>query len=193
MEERDEKALLAQKKQDLSEAGIDLEGVRRLSKRILGAIPAERLRELSDEGQVETTVAVDLTATYNAADNEGLLKIHGTLGCTVRQVCARCLVDFSTPQQVEVERLFAPGPDPAEPDSQQEMVEELTYLPDYRLNIVQVVEEELLLALPMIPLCQPDCLGLCPGCGVDLNKESCLCVAATPEGPFAVLKKLKMV
>lgn len=193
MTETNNSAPQNEKKQDLSEAGIDLEGVRRLSKRFLGHIPATRLSELSAEVQPETDVEVELTAAYNAADNEGMLQVHGTLGCAVRQVCARCLADFSSQLAVDVERSYVPGPDPAPPDSQQEMLEELTYLPDYHLSLVTVVEEELLLALPMVPLCHPDCLGLCPGCGVDLNKERCLCVAAPADGPFAVLKKLKMV
>ncbi|MBF0459820.1 MAG: DUF177 domain-containing protein [Magnetococcales bacterium] len=183
----DDAALRAQEKQNLSEAGIDLEGVRRLFKQFRGFVATAQLTGLSSEVKPEAEADVALTATFN----ERLLRVQGEVVCQVQRACARCLTDFSTRLLAEVDRLFVPGPDPAEPDSQQEMVAELTYLPGYRLAIAAVVEEELLLALPMIPLCHPECLGLCPQCGVDLNKEKCLCVETATEGPFAVLKNLK--
>jgi uncharacterized protein len=49
--------------------------------------------------------------------------------------------------------------------------------PDQReLDLDGVVREYFLLNLPPHPLCSEDCRGLCPGCGVDLNKENCSCV-----------------
>ncbi len=178
---------------NLIEAGIDLEGARRLFKRFHGFVPLSRLLELSAVAPPETDAEVNLTANLDSAADRRLLRVWGSVACLVRRVCARCLTEFSTRLTVEVERSFAPGRDPAAADSQQEMVEELTYLPDYRLSIPAMVEEELLLALPMIPLCHPDCAGLCSGCGVDLNKDKCLCVERPTEGPFALLKKLKTV
>lgn len=43
------------------------------------------------------------------------------------------------------------------------------------LDITPQVRESILLSLPMKPLCNPDCKGLCPYCGKDLNIESCEC------------------
>ena len=47
---------------------------------------------------------------------------------------------------------------------------------DY-LEIDNDVREELLLNFPMKVLCKSDCKGICPECGVDLNKEQCSCKA----------------
>ncbi|MBF0584564.1 MAG: DUF177 domain-containing protein [Magnetococcales bacterium] len=174
---------------DLSETGIDLEGVRRLFKRFCGFVARDRLSELSSEAQPETVAEVDLTAAFA----ENLLRVRGKVACTVRRMCARCLTEFSSRVFAEVDRLFVPGSDPAEADSCQEMVEERTYLDGHPLSIAAVVEEELLLALPMIPVCQQACAGLCPTCGADRNQEKCSCVETTTEGPFAVLKNLKTV
>lgn len=120
------------------------------------------------------------------------LQLQGEIRCALQHVCARCLENFSVSMDIGVQRLFVAGPDPADAHHQQEMLDELTYLPDNHFALAPVVEEELLLALPMIPLCQPDCAGLCSGCGLNLNREACLCVEKAPEGPFAVLKQLKM-
>ncbi|MBF0184053.1 MAG: DUF177 domain-containing protein [Magnetococcales bacterium] len=174
---------------NLSEAGIDLEGVRRLSKRFHGFLPSARLQVLIAESELTGPAEADLTASMA----KGVLRLTGEVSCPVRQACARCLVHFDSRLRAEVERAFVPGNDPAEADSQQEMVEEITYLPDYHLAIASVIEEELLLALPMIPLCKPDCAGLCPDCGTDRNREKCHCHPANQESPFAVLKNFNKV
>ncbi|MEO7398254.1 MAG: hypothetical protein ABIW84_06800 [Ilumatobacteraceae bacterium] len=43
----------------------------------------------------------------------------------------------------------------------------------------------------MAPLCRPDCAGLCPLCGVDLNSATCTCVVADVASPFDVLDQLR--
>jgi len=43
------------------------------------------------------------------------------------------------------------------------------------LNIEQDVRDEIILEHPIRILCQPDCKGLCPFCGANLNHESCDC------------------
>jgi uncharacterized protein len=56
-----------------------------------------------------------------------------------------------------------------------------------------LVREQLLLALPMVPVHHEDCKGLCPVCGTDRNEQACGCKPeAMPEkeNPFAVLKKI---
>ncbi|MBF0097371.1 MAG: DUF177 domain-containing protein [Magnetococcales bacterium] len=174
---------------NLSEAGIDLEGVRRLSRRFRGFVPGSRMPDLTAVCAVTAPAEADLSAVVA----KGVLRLLGQIHCPVRQECARCLVPFDSTLHAEVERQFMPGVDPAEADSQQEMVEEITYLPDFRLSIATVIEEELLLALPMIALCNPDCAGLCPDCGVDRNQESCQCRPAGSDSPFALLKNFNKV
>ncbi|MFH1768388.1 MAG: DUF177 domain-containing protein [Candidatus Omnitrophota bacterium] len=43
------------------------------------------------------------------------------------------------------------------------------------LTIDKEVREEILLNFPMKVLCRPDCKGICSGCGVNLNYQSCSC------------------
>jgi uncharacterized protein len=44
-----------------------------------------------------------------------------------------------------------------------------------QLAIGDILHEQVLLALPMKPLCTVDCKGLCPTCGTNLNLKSCNC------------------
>ena len=57
------------------------------------------------------------------------------------------------------------------------------------LEVGEDVRAELLLGLPMNPVCRPDCKGLCPVCGVNLNKQTCTCQEGNVvTGPFSALK-----
>ncbi|MCM8787301.1 MAG: DUF177 domain-containing protein [Candidatus Omnitrophica bacterium] len=55
---------------------------------------------------------------------------------------------------------------------------DINKLGDY-LEIDDDVREEILLNFPMKVLCRPDCKGLCPKCGVNLNFEDCKCKRQT--------------
>jgi uncharacterized protein len=58
------------------------------------------------------------------------------------------------------------------------------------VDIGEVLREYALLELPMQPLCKPDCKGLCPTCGADLNAGECGCQADEGDDRFDVLKRL---
>jgi len=45
-----------------------------------------------------------------------------------------------------------------------------------QLVVDEILREQVLLAIPMKPLCKPDCKGLCPHCGVNLNFKNCSCI-----------------
>ena len=54
----------------------------------------------------------------------------------------------------------------------------------------QAFLDELFLQLPMVSLCKPDCKGLCPVCGIDLNRFRCNCAEKTRNSAFDALKAL---
>lgn len=46
--------------------------------------------------------------------------------------------------------------------------------PEY-VDLTEDLRESIILAFPSYPVCSPDCKGLCPQCGMDLNKSECEC------------------
>jgi len=58
------------------------------------------------------------------------------------------------------------------------------------LDIDSLVREELLVAAPDQVLCQQNCQGICPNCGVDRNVTACDCEAAEVDPRWAGLKEL---
>src|SRR4029079_534543 len=88
------------------------------------------------------------------------------LGVDVRLVgpCVRCLGDAGLDIAVSDRQYQATNP---------EDDEELRtpYLQDDRLDLSAWARDAVALALPDQILCRPDCAGLCPVCGRDLNVE----------------------
>jgi len=60
-----------------------------------------------------------------------------------------------------------------------------------QLDLTSMVRELALLDAPQSPLCKPDCAGLCPICGTDLNTATCDCVAPVLGSPFDALNALR--
>ncbi len=58
------------------------------------------------------------------------------------------------------------------------------------IDITEDVRDLLLLAIPAKFVCREDCQGLCPRCGVNLNLETCRCVARAVDSRWQALQKL---
>ena len=59
------------------------------------------------------------------------------------------------------------------------------------IEIDDILREQVYLAVPLRTLCSDECRGICAGCGVSLNKETCRCEPDNSISPFAVLGKIK--
>lgn len=94
-------------------------------------------------------------------------------------VCNRCLTEWTETVEVEGSQHFRGEPD-----------EDGYAIRDGAVDIGAPAQDELALALPAAPLCMPDCLGLCPTCGTDLNREPCGGHGDDSDSPFAALKDL---
>lgn len=95
---------------------------------------------------------------------EGVL-VSGSLKGAFHLVCSRCLKEFDQPFELQLSELFSPEP---EEDSDDYPLDEEGFI-----DVEQMVRDAVGLELPFSPLCKPDCLGLCPVCGGDMNAGEC--------------------
>ena len=58
------------------------------------------------------------------------------------------------------------------------------------LDLTPVLRQDFLLSVPMHALCRPDCKGLCPQCGTNLNAGACDCAPGWEDPRLAPLKRL---
>lgn len=120
----------------------------------------------------------------------GALLVTGKVTGAATTACARCLDSMELPLDAEIEAYYVlPGADEAL--SEDEEVEYETLEGSDKIDLTTLIRAALALAFPYIPLCDEECAGLCPQCGVNLNHETCDCTAEEPDmsnNPFAVLK-----
>lgn len=103
---------------------------------------------------------------------------RGRVSAAARHSCRRCLAEWSEPLEVAFAEMLGSDPEA-----------------EYRLSGDQAdlevpLRDAVLLALPLRPVCRPDCLGLCGVCGADLNTGSCPGHGEAPVSPFTVLRDL---
>jgi uncharacterized protein len=114
---------------------------------------------------------------------EGLF-VEGTVESQLRLECVRCLDPFAFPVTLELAELFRmPGAAPS-PDAVYAVSE------DGEINLAPLIREHAWLAIPMKHLCDAECRGLCPHCGVNLNTDSCECEESHIDPRLAPLKEL---
>ena len=91
--------------------------------------------------------------------------------------CSRCLAPVAFSGAREVSWLFAPAHRrPTEEETELTTSDlDVVWYDEFVVPFDPLVEEQLLLELPMKPLCRPDCRGLCPRCGADRNQAPCDC------------------
>jgi uncharacterized protein len=119
--------------------------------------------------------------------------LRGRLSYEQTLNCIRCLkpivdrVDSEVELMILVERQSSSG-------GEHELHEKdmgILHLDDEVLETDPILIEQIQLNVPMKPVCQPDCQGLCPVCGTDRNAGACSCEETSSDPRWAGLAALK--
>ena len=105
------------------------------------------------------------------------VRLVGRLKTKLEVDCGRCLDRFEIPVDAKFDLMFLPE-SAGTPDGEKEVQDAdigVSYYKDDTINLGEVIREQFFLALPMKPLCRPDCKGICPECGKNRNRETCSC------------------
>ena len=103
-------------------------------------------------------------------DETDVVDVRGRLDGTLDVECARCLDRYGVALGQELDLFYLPAA-AGQADAQEEEVElsdrdvVVGYYEGDRLDLGEVIREQVLLGLPLKPLCREDCQGLCPRCG----------------------------
>jgi uncharacterized protein len=137
--------------------------------------------ELGGERYVSVPEAVPSELAITRASTGWVFGLR--LAVRLHGPCVRCLGDAVVEESLALREYQATSPDS----------DELTtpYLVDGRLNLSAWARDSLILALPDKILCRPDCAGLCPVCGRDLNREPHTHDEEDPDPRWAALKELE--
>jgi uncharacterized protein len=121
------------------------------------------------------------------------IRIDGTLGTRVQMACARCLEPVLQDVVHKFDLLYRPqGTDAGREELSVTSAEaEVSYYQGEGLRLEDVLQEQVLLALPLKAICRDDCRGLCPHCGKNLNQERCACTEPVEDPRWLALKDIR--
>jgi uncharacterized protein len=122
----------------------------------------------------------------------------GSVQTRIQMACSRCLSDFQFPVQSKFALTYTrevPETDAEMTDTEIELRYEdmgLIYFSGEIIDLQPDIATQVMLAMPVKPLCSETCKGLCPTCGIDLNKEACRCERTPLNNQFAALRDLDL-
>lgn len=157
---------------------------------------AENIEELNliyAEGQVRDfrfPPSIDVDLSYYRSGRE--LFFHGSLRGTIEGNCSRCLKSYAFAIEKEFGFVLTPEPLPAKNKELSRDELGLSFYKADEINLLTLIKEQVLLALPMRPLCTESCRGLCLSCGVNLNEASCHCASSPGDPRMAIFRNLKL-
>jgi uncharacterized protein len=164
------------------------------------------LEEILPEGiQVEVSLDPDdqavqglntkgpVTGSFRINKTGHQVLVQGKVNGNVQLMCARCLKDFNLEVDEKVDLELRPVLDLDKAAQERELGSDDLNVEFFRgdaLDIGHLAAEQVSLAIPMKPLCQDDCGGICPDCGADQALGACECEPDT-DPRWSALKDLK--
>jgi uncharacterized protein len=112
--------------------------------------------------------------------------VRGILQVAVALECGRCLAPTTTTLHIELDERFRPiSLGKVQEDDQVSVIDA-----DNQLDLRPVLKDLVTISIPMHVVCRPDCLGLCPECGQNLNEGPCNCPSDDIDPRLVALKAL---
>uniref|UniRef100_A0A831TZ87 DUF177 domain-containing protein n=1 Tax=Geobacter metallireducens TaxID=28232 RepID=A0A831TZ87_GEOME len=143
------------------------------------------------EGEFVSPLAVELTVVREY----GHIRVKGEVAVRMRFACSRCLVPFESEISSVFTMFYTRGNQIATDEDEVELAEEDLVSVSYdgdEIDFAPEIAEQVIMELPLKPLCSEDCQGLCATCGADLNEGDCGCGRAALNFKFSALKDFKV-
>jgi uncharacterized protein len=139
--------------------------------------------------------SVDAELDLKVEQFAGEVFIQGEVKASLNLECGRCLKMFGHIYTFDINLTYMQEEDKDSSDKDHEVTsEELNtdFIVGSEIDLGHVVEEQILLGVPMRPLCNDNCAGICPKCGIDLNEKKCDCESGSVDPRFKVLEEYLM-
>ena len=148
--------------------------------------------EVEQEGDTYRIVA-PVAVAFDIHKDSDRFRLVGRVRTELELPCSRCLEPFRLPIDAPFDLRYLPASAMSQ-DEESVVTEddlETSYYRDDQIDVNELLREQFYLALPMKPLCGPDCRGLCTQCGTNLNIGACDCAPAWKDPRLAPLDALK--
>ncbi len=168
---------------------IDKDGPQSYS-RTFSVSPAEL-----DRDEIANVGPVSLTAAARKGDLPGEYIVDGSAKFTADLACSRCVERYPFASSSNFHLRFLPQPTvPQGEDKELEIAPDeldVEFYSDRSIPLRALALEQIQLSIPMKPLCDENCLGLCPQCGVNRNRENCACESSIVDERWGSLREIQ--
>jgi uncharacterized protein len=131
----------------------------------------------------EDVTLAPLQGTFAATRTSRGIYITGELHSSASIECVRCLETAVLPITMHLDELFYYPPSEASPG-------EFAVGEDGFIDLGPLLRDLSLLEVPVQSFCRPDCRGICPKCGQNLNEALCHCQEEGVDERLTVLRNL---
>jgi uncharacterized protein len=168
---------------------IDVRDLELRPLRYAAALSQEELDFDPRDIQIKGEVGINLLVERSGFD----VRVRGTLRAEAELTCSRCLEPAIFPIASDFDQLYESNAiHPLSGEiALQEKDTDIGFFSGDTIEINDIIREQILLALPMKPICRADCKGLCPHCGKNLNAEACGCETLLSDPRLAELSKIR--
>ena len=118
--------------------------------------------------------------------------VQAQVQVALTEECGRCVEPYAQELTAEIEEEFLPVTDVVTglPLPLPRGEEPFTIDEKHLLDLTEALRQGIWVVRPIQPLCRPECAGLCPTCGQDLNQGPCGCAEGPVDPRWEQLKKL---
>jgi len=159
---------------------------------LISEIPEEGLDVDCKETVASDTILSPISARLKIMKIGSEVIVKGEVVADVKLQCSRCLMDFEHKLSVPVDVAYHPLEELKKEERHEIMVGELDmdFYSGEEMDLMTLVKEQIVLHIPMKPLCTDLCKGICLTCGNNLNTRDCSCEEKGIDSRFVILKKL---
>lgn len=151
-----------------------------------------------DRGEVAGTATIVIDGRVEQGDSAGEYTLDGQSKVTMDLNCSRCLDPYPFANSSKFHVRFRPRPEGSgEENAEVEIAGEeeldVEFYSERKVPLRDLALEQIQLSIPMKPLCDESCLGLCPKCGANRLRERCNCETSTSDDRWAALQGIREV
>jgi uncharacterized protein len=168
---------------------LDLSKIRTAHEHYEKVYPPEAFTPDQDTFRIVAPVAL----AFDIDKDKQQFRLAGTVKTTLELPCSRCLEPFTWPVDAAFDLRYQPhtlNTGEGEREIEEDDLSTAFYEND-EIDLGQLMREQFYLSLPMKPLCSEACRGLCPQCGMNLNRGTCDCKPDWHDPRLAALKELR--
>lgn len=145
--------------------------------------------------EVKGSASMTMDVVVQKGDSPAEYVADGTASFTADLECSRCVDGFPFANTSTFHVRFQPRPQVTREGEEIEITDkeelDVEFYSARTIPLRDLALEQVQLSIPMKPLCEEECLGLCPQCGANLSREECSCKSTMSDERWGALKDIR--